>query len=133
MSDQTRSQKQSEPGASTPLRSKSFRAVGHLVDSGIMKEILDTIIREGGSFDITKFEFGKTNESHSTIEATFGASSAAALERISHCLTDLGVDVDVEVSAQVVEAPADGVAPSEFYTTTNHKTSVNYQGSFVPV
>ncbi|MFQ5606803.1 MAG: TIGR00300 family protein [Candidatus Zixiibacteriota bacterium] len=133
MSERTKSQKKSDTGSQAPVRSKSFRAVGHLVDSGIMKEILDTIIREGGGFDITHFDFGKTNESHSTIEATFSAPSAGALDRISRCLTDLGVDVDVEIGAQVVGAPADGVAPPGFYTTTNHKTSVNYQGRFIAV
>lgn len=133
MNERTKSHKMLDTSLQTSVRVKSFRAVGHLVDSGIMKEILDAIIREGGSFEIKRFDFGKTNEAHSTIEATYSAPGAGALDRISRVLTDLGVDVDVEISAQVVEAPADGVAPPDFYTTTNHKSSVNYQGSLIPV
>ena len=42
----TVSPKDAPSAARDALLHKSFRAVGHLVDSGIMKEILDTIIRE---------------------------------------------------------------------------------------
>jgi lysine-ketoglutarate reductase/saccharopine dehydrogenase-like protein (TIGR00300 family) len=125
--------RQSESSASEGLaRSKAFRAVGHLVDSGIMKEILDTIIREGGSYEISRFDIGKTNEEDSVLEATYTAAPVA-VERITHILTDLGADVDAEVSAHVEPSPSDGVAPGNFYTTTNHNTSINFQGKTVPV
>jgi lysine-ketoglutarate reductase/saccharopine dehydrogenase-like protein (TIGR00300 family) len=120
-------------GASAAAGRKSFRAVGHLVDSGIMKQILDTIVHEGGAFDITRFEMGKTNLDPSRLEASYSAPDSATLERIARRLTDLGVDVDVDRSVRVLPAPADGVAPAEFYTTTNHETRINWEGQFLPV
>ena len=112
---------------------KSFRAVGHLVDSGIMQEILDTIIREGGSFDITRFVMGKTNEEPSQLEASYAAADFAALQRIARRLTDLGVEIDADRRASAEPAPADGVAPPGFYTTTNHETRINLDGALVTV
>lgn len=123
---------QSISASDTAIRSKSFRAVGHLVDSGIMKEILDTIIREGGSYEIHRCDIGRTNDDDSILEATYQAQPES-LERITHILTDLGAEVATESGAQVEPSPADGVAPSDFYTTTNHNTSITYQGNNVEV
>lgn len=103
---------------------KRFRAEGHLVDSGIMKEILDVIVREGGTFDIERFEMGKTNLDPSRLDAVLEAPDLAALERIARRLTDLGAEIDAGVPARSEPAPADGVAPTGFYTTTNHETEI---------
>ena len=120
------------PGDEPSLR-KTFRAAGHLVDSGIMKEILDTIVREGGRFAISRFDMGRTNEDASRLEAELTAPSAAALDRIVRRLTDLGVEIDAARRARLEPAPADGVAPRDFYATTNHETQVNLEAGFVPV
>jgi lysine-ketoglutarate reductase/saccharopine dehydrogenase-like protein (TIGR00300 family) len=116
-----------------PSHRKRFHAAGHLVDSGIMKEILDAIVREGGSFDIARFEMGKTNLDPSRLEATFEAPDAGTLERIARRLTDLGVEIDAAAPARLEAAPADGVAPAGFYTTTNHETEVHLGDRFVRV
>ena len=121
------------PPATGARPRKIFRAVGHLVDSGIMKEILDTIIREGGSFDISRFVMGKTNQDPSQLEAEYQAPDLAALQRIARRLTDLGVEVDAGRRAPTEPAPAAGVAPPGFYTTTTHDTEINLDGALVPV
>ncbi len=112
---------------------RSLRATGHLVDSGIMKEILDTIVREGGAFEITRFEMGRTNLDSSHLDATYETSDAAAADRIARRLLDLGVEVDADRAARLEPAPLDGVAPERFYTTTNHETQVRWGEHFVPV
>ncbi len=112
---------------------KSFRAVGHLVDSGIMKEILDTIVREGGKFTISHFDIGKTNDDQSVLEATYTTQSESIRDSIARHLVDLGVEIDVEHSVKVELSPADGVAPRDFYTTTNHKTKISYLGHMIEV
>ncbi|HSH00200.1 MAG TPA: TIGR00300 family protein [candidate division Zixibacteria bacterium] len=132
MSDSHIEKRSPAPHGGVPLR-KSFRATGHLVDSGIFKEILDTIIREEGEFRITRFDIGKTNEAESVLEAVYSARTTDHLERITHALTDLGAEVDAELSVRVEPAPADGVAPRDFYTTTNHETTVNRNGETVRV
>ncbi len=112
---------------------KSFRAVGHLVDSGIMKEILDTIIRDGGEFSISRFDIGKTNDDESILEATYTAENVTVQEGIARRLIDLGAEIDVEHSVKVELSPADGVAPRDFYTTTNHQTKITYNGKAITV
>ncbi|MBN4056771.1 TIGR00300 family protein [bacterium AH-315-J21] len=121
-----------QPNSDNHLR-KSFRAVGHLVDSGIMKEILDTIIREDGKFSIDRFDIGKTNDDQSVLEATYTAENATTRDAIARHLIDLGVEIDVEHSVKVEISPADGVAPKDFYTTTNHKTTITYNGHAIQV
>ncbi len=121
-----------QPNSDNNLR-KSFRAVGHLVDSGIMKEILDTIIREDGKFSIDRFDIGKTNDDQSVLEATYTAENATTRDAIARHLIDLGVEIDVEHSVKVEISPADGVAPKDFYTTTNHKTTITYNGHTIQV
>ena len=121
------------PEATPNQRRKRFRASGHLVDSGILKEILDAIVREGGSFDIAHFEMGKTNLQPSRLEATFEGPDGSATERIARRLTDLGVELDDAAPARLAPTPAPGVAPTGFYTTTNHETEVRLGDRFVRV
>ena len=98
-----------------------------------MKEILDTIIREGGTFSIERFDIGKTNDDQSVLEASFTSESEAVQDTIARRLIDLGVEIDAERSVKVERSPADGVAPRDFYTTTNHETKITYNGQTVPV
>lgn len=112
---------------------KTLRAVGHLIDSGIMKQVLDTIVREGATYEITKFDVGVSNDDHSTLEATYVVPDDGAAERIAHHLTDIGVEIDAEIDVVVEPAPAAGVAPAEFYTTTNHATRVQWCGATLDV
>ena len=48
---------------------------GHIVDSGIMSEALDQIIRHNGRFKITEFVMGRTNTEPSRARITFMATS----------------------------------------------------------
>lgn len=110
-----------------------FRFTGHLVDRGLMKEILSAVLREGGDYDIGRLDVGATREDVSVLEATFTAPDAEAARRIALALTDLGAEVRDQAEIRVEPAPADGVAPRDFYTTTNHATTVHYRGHDVPV
>lgn len=98
-----------------------------------MKEILDAIVREGGTFEITRFDMGRTNLDPSRLEATFEAPDSSAAERIARRLLGLGVEVDAERRVRLERSPADGVAPSGFYTTTNHATEVHLGDRWLPV
>jgi lysine-ketoglutarate reductase/saccharopine dehydrogenase-like protein (TIGR00300 family) len=108
----------------------SFKASGHLVDSGILQQMLDAVIREGGAFEITRFEIGRTNLEPSHVELTVRAPHQAAFERIAGRLTDLGAAGAAERAARVGPAPDDGVAPQDFYSTTHHETSVFGAGAW---
>ncbi|MCH9030886.1 MAG: TIGR00300 family protein [candidate division Zixibacteria bacterium] len=119
-------------GPGPPLR-KLFCARGHLVDSGIMKKILDAIVREGGSFEIAQFDIGRTNDDPSTLEAAYTVDDEKASERIARHLTDLGVEIISDSGVNLEKASVRGVAPRNFYSTTNHSTSVDHNGSLLQV
>lgn len=122
-----------QPRPQSGTIAKRFRASGHLVDSGILKDILDCVVREGGGFDIERFDMGKTNLDPSRLELRVEAADAGMLERITRRLTDLGAEIDAPAEARCEEAPAPGVAPAGFYTTTNHETEIHRGGRYVRV
>ena len=108
---------------------KEIIAKGHLVDSGIMSQILDRIVTSGGNFEILSFRMGKTNEEESTAKLKVFAPDERKLEFILSGLSDLGCRPAEEVSIILKKAPKDGAAPEGFYSTTNHETWVRLDGN----
>lgn len=106
---------------------------GHLVDSGLMSRIFDTIIRSGAEFEVLEFTMGRTNEDPSYARIDVGAPSAAELEHTLEKLHDLGCVRAARPEPRLAPAPADGIAPEPFYSTTNHPTSVHLGGHWVEV
>lgn len=106
---------------------------GHLVDSGLMAHIFDTIIRDGASFHVLEFAMGRTNEDASHARIEVGADSAAVLEHLIEKLHDLGCVRRAAPEPALEPAPADGIAPPGFYSTTNHPTAVRLGERWVPV
>ena len=43
------------------MASEVVEAAGHLIDSGLLNGIFDTVIRHGGSFEVLRFSIGRTN------------------------------------------------------------------------
>jgi lysine-ketoglutarate reductase/saccharopine dehydrogenase-like protein (TIGR00300 family) len=105
-------------------------AEGHIVDSGIMSEILDEIIRHHGRFKITEFEMGQTNQDASRARVWFSARSAEDLEVITDRLMELGCVVEAEIDLVLKTAPRAEAVPEDFYSTTNHKTEIKINGTW---
>ena len=40
---------------------------GHIIDSGILNSIFDTVIRHGGAFEVLQFRIGRTNDEPSLL------------------------------------------------------------------
>jgi lysine-ketoglutarate reductase/saccharopine dehydrogenase-like protein (TIGR00300 family) len=103
---------------------RRFISEGHLIDSGILGKILNVIIAEGADYEIVEFVIGKTNVSVSRLEIDLICDTEEQLDRITEKLIQQG-SYEARVPESVsVSAPADGVAPDEFYSTTNHRTEV---------
>lgn len=114
-------------------RSASVRVEGHLIDSGTLSRIFDHIIQAGANYEIVDFRVGRTNAETSTAVLAIDAPTAEALGELLGNLVDLGgrrLDADEVVTE---EAPADGVVPDDFYSTTNHGTSLRRGGRWLPV
>ncbi|MBU7032495.1 MAG: TIGR00300 family protein [Theionarchaea archaeon] len=111
---------------------RTVRLQGHIVDSGIMASVLDTIIRQNGKFQFEEFEIGKTNIDPSVTVLTIITRTETQMDQIMSELTQLGAFVEGE-NVRVEHAPADGIVPDTFYSTTNHRTAVMLQGTWVEV
>ncbi|MBZ0266785.1 TIGR00300 family protein [bacterium] len=109
------------------------RVEGHLIDSGTLSRIFDHIVQSGASYEITRFEVGRTNADVSTAELHVEAADAGAMTELLEKLVDLGGHRVDEHDASLGTAPADGVVPDDFYSTTNHETHVRRAGAWLPV
>ncbi len=112
---------------------KIVRTEGHLIDSGLMRQIFDTIISDRGQFEIIDFQIGRNNDEFSRAQIRVTTDDAVAMNTILLKLSSLGCLIDQEEEAVLGEAPADGVAPPDFYSTTNHQTQVRVNSQWVPV
>jgi len=108
--------------------SRRVAAQGHLVDSGIMSDILDKIIGLGAKFEIVAFEIGKTNVDQSHAIINVKARSPKALGHLLEQLHAIGCFAVDDNPVVLKRATRDGVAPDDFYSTTNHLTHILHQG-----
>jgi lysine-ketoglutarate reductase/saccharopine dehydrogenase-like protein (TIGR00300 family) len=108
-------------------------ASGHLIDSGLLNTIFDTVIANEGSFEVQRFDIGRTNDDASRLELRVTASSQPGLDRILEALLPLGCTTTEQRDALLRDADMDGAVPEDFYSTTNHRTSVRVDGRWLEV
>lgn len=117
---------------SKPLR-EVVEAEGHLIDSHIMERIFDTVVEYEGRFEVEKFHIGRTNSEPSHLRLSIEAPSSDALDKMLTQLLGLGC-TPVDASDATLDTIArDYCAPEDFYSTTNHRTMVRHNGSWLAV
>ena len=113
--------------------SEIVEITGHLMDSGVLARVLDDVLDYGGDYTIEKIDVGKTHEDESHARIVVLAESDDDLQRMLMRLQTHGVN-QVDPGAAVTRpAPADGVFPEDFYSTTNLETVVRLGTHWVPV
>ena len=108
-------------------------ARGHLIDSGIMSQIMDRIIEQKCSFKFEEFEVGKTNNDASVVRIKVQAPSRDALTELLSVLVPLGCYLADEEDVRIGRAPGDRFVPDDFYSTTNFRTFVRLDQEWVSV
>jgi lysine-ketoglutarate reductase/saccharopine dehydrogenase-like protein (TIGR00300 family) len=113
--------------------SREIELEGHIIDSGIMTLVFDTIMDRGGSFEILVFEIGKrkTDPSYARLRVT--AESEEKVQAVISELHRYGARLLEVADVNIVPAEGDRIVPKGFYSTTNHPTSVKYRGVWLPV
>ncbi len=109
---------------------QTVEARGHLIDSGIMSQILDRIIEGGCTFEIQDFRVGKTNEDHSLARIRVRSAVIETLEQLLDELVPLGCYLVGEDDAHLAPAPGTAQVPDDFYSTTNYRTYVRHDGEW---
>ncbi len=112
---------------------EDVRIEGHLIDSGIMSQVMDHIIARGGEFESLSFEVGRTNEDVSVAVLRVRAETRDLLEEILLAVQEHGAVACQPSDAAFDAAPRDGVFPDGFYSTTNLETDVRISGTWVRV
>jgi lysine-ketoglutarate reductase/saccharopine dehydrogenase-like protein (TIGR00300 family) len=113
--------------------SDTIEAGGHLIDSGLLSAIFDKIIEFKASYEIIRFDIGRTNDDASRIEMRINAADTATLEELLQQLTTFGCHPVRERDAVLKPAEKDRCVPDDFYSTTNNRTHVRIAGRWVDV
>lgn len=106
---------------------------GHIIDSLLLAKVLDLVLGSGGDYELLDVAIGKTSRDPSRAEIEIHASSEGELAALLARLHEHGAAPVAESDATLAPAPADGVLPDDFYSTTNLPTFVRVRGSWIPV
>src|SRR5438270_13886569 len=101
-------------------------AQGHLIDSHVMEQIFDQVVELGGRFEVEEFRVGRTNSEPSYLRLKVEAPERVGMERLLQQLLGLGCSPVDTGDAQLRVIDRDRCAPEEFYSTTNHCTSLRH-------
>ena len=112
---------------------EDVRVEGHLIDSGIMSQVMDRIVMLDGEFETLSFDVGRTNEDASVAILRVRGRSEVHLEEILGDIQEHGAVPCQPEDVTLGPAPADGVFPDGFYATTNLETDVRLDGAWVAV
>ena len=113
--------------------SETVDAEGHLIDSGDLQAILTTIVEQGASYEILRFDMGRTNASPSRLSLRLSTETREGLDHLLATLSTFGCYVQGAPDAIVRVNDIDGAAPEDFYSTTNHRTQVLVGGEWTAV
>ena len=113
--------------------SETVEITGHLMDSGVLARVLDDVLDYGGDYAIERLDVGKTHEDESYARILVMTDGNDELQRLLMRLQTHGVNQVDPGEAVTRPAPADGVFPDDFYSTTNLETVVRLGGAWVPV
>jgi lysine-ketoglutarate reductase/saccharopine dehydrogenase-like protein (TIGR00300 family) len=108
-------------------------AEGHLIDSQILNVVFDTVVKHAASFDVLRFDIGRSNDQPSSIAMRISAPTEQTLGLVLEELVALGCRLADTQDALIREADRDGCVADDFYSTTNHRTMVRRDGQWVEV
>ncbi|HYW43825.1 MAG TPA: TIGR00300 family protein [Bryobacteraceae bacterium] len=108
-------------------------AEGHLIDSHVMEDIFDKVVEYNGRFEVEKFRIGRTNSEPSYLRLKVETPDGDSLRRLLTALLELGCAAVEPGDATLRAVERDRCAPEDFYSTTNHRTSVRVGRKWIEV
>lgn len=106
---------------------------GHLIDSMILTSIFDIVMDHRGDFEVLEFRIGKRKTDYSYAKLLIKGKSRRHLNSMLRELFRAGAVTPKNVEVKLASALRDMVLPDDFYSTTNHPTSVFIQGKWIDV
>ncbi len=106
---------------------------GHLLDSGVLSRCASDVRALGGDYVIERLDVGKDSGDESYARIRVQSGSEEQLASILMRLNTYGINMVEPGEAVLREVDADGVFPTDFYSTTNLVTEVRLDGRWVEV
>jgi lysine-ketoglutarate reductase/saccharopine dehydrogenase-like protein (TIGR00300 family) len=103
---------------------------GHLIDSLMLPQVWDDIMDLEGEFEVLEFVVGRTQNETSQATMRVYGRDRAHLDEIIRAIQEHGAVAVEPEDAVLAQAPADGVFPDDFYSTTNLETFVRIAGEW---
>jgi len=119
---------------SSPLpHTDTLEIRGHIIDSMLFTRILDQVLEAHGSYEIERFDVGRTPVDPSYARLRICTDDPERLEELVQSLMGLGMQRLETGDVTLVPAEMDGVLPDGFYSSTNLETEVRVAGAWVRV
>lgn len=115
------------------MSSEVVEIEGHIIDSLILAKVLDLILEAGADYRIADITVGRTSTDASRARIEISAGDDRVLSALLTELQIHGANRVDHADATTQAAPADGVLPAGFYSTTNLPTDVRIAGAWVSV
>jgi lysine-ketoglutarate reductase/saccharopine dehydrogenase-like protein (TIGR00300 family) len=106
---------------------------GHIIDSYALPRIMDEIMDRGGEFTIEEIRVGRRKDEPSYARIQISAPDRELLDLLLDRAQRIGAVREEIAEASLAAAPADGVFPEGFYSTTNLETAVRLHQRWVQV
>ncbi|TFV89642.1 TIGR00300 family protein [Blastococcus sp. CT_GayMR16] len=103
------------------------------MDTGILARIMDDVLEYGGDYRIERLDLGRQHEDESRALVEISADESELLDRILMRVQVHGANAVDPGTATTRSAPADGVFPDDFYSTTNLETLVRLDREWLRV
>jgi lysine-ketoglutarate reductase/saccharopine dehydrogenase-like protein (TIGR00300 family) len=115
------------------MPAEAVELVGHVVDSGVLSDVLDDVRDYGGDYVVDELRLGKDRQDETYARITVSAESEEILVRLLMRLQTRGANPVTSADAELAEADRHGVFPDGFYSSTNLDCQVRVDGSWVDV
>ena len=115
------------------MTSERIEMTGHIIDSGALTKLMDTIMDLGGEFEIEEQRYGRRKDEPSYVRMQVRATTDTVLEQILMSCQSLGANLSETTDVHTEPAPRDGALPDGFYSTTNLFTEARIRGQWITV
>ncbi len=121
------------PSGPATVHVEDVEVGGHIIDSLILPKILDCISSAGGAFRIKQISIGQTRSDPSYALIEVQAGDAPTLQKILTQIADHGAVPTDSGDCHLAPADMEGAFPEGFYSTTNQRTELRLDGTWIPV
>lgn len=115
------------------MDTREVKLSGHIIDSLTLPKTLDLIMDMGGDFEILDVNIGKQKKDVSHAKIRVIGDNESHLGEILDELSEIGAVISEIKEIELVLSKKDKTLPDDFYSTTNHPTSVRYDGKWIEV